>query len=150
MLGPQAINSLAQIYKIFLKINIPIALFKILIYILGVLKFYRLKMQVVYADKELARCAGDKAYAVRKMGQRRADAYSVRIDALHRAVDLDALKNVAGRFHELTGNRAGQWACDLDHPYRLIFKPVMNSDGNVIGLIIEQTVSILEIVDYHE
>ena len=73
-------------------------------------------MQVVYADKELARCAGDKAYAVRKMGQR----------------------------------RAGQWACDLDHPYRLIFKPVMNSDGNIIGLIIEQTVSILEIVDYHE
>lgn len=35
-------------------------------------------MQVVYADKELARCAGDKAYAVRKMGQRRAEAYSVR------------------------------------------------------------------------
>lgn len=30
-------------------------------------------MQVVYADKELARCAGDRAYAVRKMGQRRAD-----------------------------------------------------------------------------
>ncbi|MBR3852031.1 MAG: killer suppression protein HigA [Fibrobacter sp.] len=106
-------------------------------------------MQVVYADKEMARCAGDKAYAVRKMGQRRADAYSVRIDALHRAVDLDALKNVAGRFHELTGNRAGQWACDLDHPYRLIFKPVLNSDGNIVGLIVEQIVSILEIVNYH-
>jgi proteic killer suppression protein len=141
---------LPKYIKIFIKNNTPIAFIRILIYILGVLKFYRLKMQVVYADKELARCAGDKAYAVRKMGQRRADAYSVRIDALHRAVDLDALKNVAGRFHELTGNRAGQWACDLDHPYRLIFKPVMNSDGNVIGLIIEQTVSILEIVDYHE
>ena len=82
-------------------------------------------MQVVYADKELARCAGDKAYAVRKMGQRRADAYSVRIDALHRAVDLD-------------------------HPYRLIFKPVMNSAGNIVGLIVENTVSILEIVDYHK
>lgn len=27
-------------------------------------------MQVVFADKELARCAGDKAYAVRKMGVR--------------------------------------------------------------------------------
>ena len=107
-------------------------------------------MQVVYADKELARCAGDRAYAVRKLGKRRADVYSVRIDALLRAVDLDSLKFVAGRFHELTGNRAGQWACDLDHPYRLIFKPVLNSDGNVIGLIVEQTVSILEIVDYHK
>ena len=32
-------------------------------------------MQVVFADKELARCAGDKTYAIRKMGQRRADYY---------------------------------------------------------------------------
>ena len=104
----------------------------------------------MFADKELARCAGDRAYAVRKLGQRRADVYSVRIDALLRAVDLDSLKYVAGRFHELVGDRVGQWACDLDHPYRLIFKPVLNSDGNIVGLIVEQTVSILEIVDYHK
>ena len=107
-------------------------------------------MQVVYADKELARCAGDRAYAVRKMGQRRADVYMDRLNDLRGAANLDDLKDVPGRYHELTGNRAGQWACDLDHPYRLIFKPVLNSDGNVIGLIVEQTVSILEIVDYHD
>ena len=106
-------------------------------------------MQVVYADKELARCAGERAYAVRKMGQRRADVYMERLNDLRGAANLDDLKDVPGRYHELTGNRAGQWACDLDHPYRLIFKPVLNSDGNVIGLIVEQTVSILEIVDYH-
>ena len=107
-------------------------------------------MQVVYADKELARCAGDRAYAVRKMGQRRADVYMDRLNDLRGAANLDDLKDVPGRYHELTGNRAGQWACDLDHPYRLTFKPVLNSDGNVIGLIVEQTVSILEIVDYHK
>ena len=107
-------------------------------------------MQVVYADKELARCSGDRNYAVKKMGKRRADVYAVRIDALERSVDLESLKCMAGRFHELSGNRAGQWACDLDHPYRLIFKPVLNSDGNIIGLIIENTVSVLEIVDYHK
>ena len=73
-----------------------------------------------------------------------------RLNDLRGAANLDDLKGVPGRYHELTGNRAGQWACDLDHPYRLIFKPVMNSDGNVIGLIVEQTVSILEIVDYHK
>ena len=39
-------------------------------------------MQVVYADKELARCAGDKTYAVRKMGQRRAEFYLDRINDL--------------------------------------------------------------------
>ena len=107
-------------------------------------------MQVVYADKELARCAGDKAYAVRKMGQRRADAYMDSLSDLRGAANLDDLRGVPGRYHELTGNRAGQWACDLDHPYRLIFKPILNSFGNVIGLVVEQTVSILEIVDYHK
>lgn len=107
-------------------------------------------MQVVYADKELARCAGDKAYAVRKMGQRRADIYLDRINDLQGAADLESLKSVPGRYHELVGNRAGQWACDLDHPYRLIFKPVMNSAGNIVGLIVENAVSILEIVDYHK
>jgi len=107
-------------------------------------------MQVVYADKELARCAGDKAYAVRKMGERRAEVYMERLSDLRGAATLDDLKGVPGRYHELAGNRAGQWACDLDHPYRLIFKPILNSFGNVIGLLVEQTVSILEIVDYHE
>ena len=107
-------------------------------------------MQVVYADKELARCAGDRAYAVRKMGQRRADVYMDRLNDLRGAANLDDLKDVPGRYHELTGNRAGQWACDLDHPYRLIFKPILNSFGNVIGLLVEQTVSILEIVNYHD
>ena len=29
-------------------------------------------------------------------------------------------------------------------------KPVMNSAGDIVGLIVENTVSILEIVDYHK
>lgn len=107
-------------------------------------------MQVVYADKELAECARDKAYAIRKLGQRRADAYWSRLENLRQAANMACLRNLPGRFHELVGNRAGQWACDLDHPYRLIFKPVLNSDGNVVGLVVEQTVSLLEIVDYHK
>ena len=64
-------------------------------------------MQVVYADKELARCAGDKAYAVRKMGQRRADAYMDRLNDLRGAATLEDLKGVPGRYHELTGNLRG-------------------------------------------
>ena len=48
-------------------------------------------MQVVYADKELARCAGDRAYAVRKMGQRRADVYMERLNDLRGAANLDDL-----------------------------------------------------------
>ena len=107
-------------------------------------------MQVVFADRELARCAGDKAYAVRKLGQRRADVYFARLENLKQSPDLEALKKLAGRFHELSGNRAGQWACDLDHPYRLVFRPVWDSNERVVALIVKNTVSILEIVDYHK
>ena len=107
-------------------------------------------MQVVYADKELAECARNKAYARRKLGQRRADVYWSRLENLRQAADMACLKNLPGRFHELIGNRAGQWSCDLDHPYRLVFRPVLNVNGDVIGLIVEQAVEILEIVDYHK
>ena len=106
-------------------------------------------MQVVYADKELARCAGDRNYAVKKMGKRRADVYSVRIDALERSVDLESLKCMAGRFHELSGNRAGQWACDLDQPYRLIFKSTNEGPVAQIVWANERIAKMLEIVNYH-
>lgn len=83
------------------------------------------EMQIVYATKELATCAGDKSFAVKKLGQRRANIYWARLETLKQA-------------------------CDLDHPYRLIFKPLINNEGNIVGLIVEQTVSIMEIVDYHK
>lgn len=57
------------------------------------------------------------------------------------------------RYHELTGDRKGQWACDLDQPYRLIFEPHENpiptdNSGKYIWLEIKG-VEILEITDYH-
>ena len=45
-----------------------------------------------------------------------------------------------GRCHQLNGNREGQYALDLVHPYRLIFVKI---DDQI------QIVKIIEIVDYH-
>ena len=77
----------------------------------------------------------------------------MRLDQLRASKTLEDVRYQAGRFHELTGDRKGQWACDLDHPYRLIFKPQENpipstEDGNYIWIEI-LGVEILEIVDYH-
>jgi len=54
----------------------------------------------------------------------------------------------------LKNNRKGQWACDLDHPYRLIFtaaeNPIpINRQGQykwieIIGI------EIIEIINYHK
>jgi Plasmid maintenance system killer protein len=45
-----------------------------------------------------------------------------------------------GRCHPLTGDRKGQYAMDLSHPYRLVFKVKQESI---------EIAEIIEIVDYH-
>lgn len=71
------------------------------------------------------------------------------------ATCLEDLRNVpgTGRLHELTGDRKGQFAMDLLHPYRLIFEPTENppplkDDGGLDWLQIT-AVTIVEIADYH-
>jgi len=56
-------------------------------------------------------------------------------------------------FMNLLAPRKGQWACDLDQPYRLIFTPhedpiPTDADGKYIWLEI-LGVEVIEIVDYH-
>ena len=50
------------------------------------------------------------------------------------------IENHIGRCHRLQGNRSGQYAVDLEHPYRLIF----SVNGEQI-----QIAKIEEIADYH-
>ena len=78
-----------------------------------------------------------------------------RLDELKAATTLDDINRLPGpRCHELKGNRAGQLSVDLDHPYRLIFKPANDplpekSDG---GLDWNQitAIEITGIEDTHE
>ncbi|HYN77201.1 MAG TPA: killer suppression protein [Lamprocystis sp. (in: g-proteobacteria)] len=59
-------------------------------------------------------------------GERRARLIMRRMQELRAATSLADLwppYSGPGRCHELTGDRAGQLSLDLDHPYRLIFKP---------------------------
>lgn len=87
------------------------------------------------------------------MGAKRAELYQRRLGALRAATSLEDLRNMPGRFHSLTSDRKGQWACDLGQPYRLIFEPVTsdvstNTDGTSEATVVS-AVCIVEIVDYH-
>lgn len=57
------------------------------------------------------------------------------------------------RCHELEGQRAGQFAVDIDKNYRLIFTPdhdpVPRKDDGGIDLAQVTEITILEITDYH-
>ena len=92
--------------------------------------------------------------ASRKLGAIRAKLYKARLDDLHDAESLEELRHVPGNYHELTQDRKGQWACDLDQPYRLIFVPQenpipTNKDGKYVWIEIKG-VEIIEAINYHK
>jgi proteic killer suppression protein len=66
--------------------------------------------------------------------------------------DISKLPQV--RCHELSGDRSGMLAVDLEHPYRLIFIPAddpipLKADGGLDWNNV-RTIKIVEIADYHQ
>jgi proteic killer suppression protein len=110
-------------------------------------------VEITFTDKKLEKLANDDRKRLAAMGKKRAERFKLRLDDLMGAENLEAVRNLPGNYHELTGNRKGQWACDLDQPYRLIFTPQerpipTDADGKYIWLEI-LGVEVIEIVDYH-
>ncbi|MCQ2063529.1 MAG: killer suppression protein HigA [Fibrobacter sp.] len=104
-------------------------------------------VEVLFKDKDLERCAVDMNFALRRMGQKRYHIYLKRIQYMLVVPNFESLRLGAGRFHELSGNRQGQWACDLDQPYRLVFRAGEDTTGRKWVEITKAEV--LEVVDYH-
>jgi toxin HigB-1 len=111
-------------------------------------------MNIIFKDNKLKKYANNDSLAIRKLGKIRAKIYKARLDDISVAESIEELRNVPGNYHELTQNRKGQWACDLDQPYRLIFEPQENpipvdDDGKYIWIEIKG-VKIKEIINYHK
>lgn len=110
-------------------------------------------MKITFADKTLRKLANDDRLMVKAFGKDRAKLLRRRLAQIEDADSLEDVRQLPGNYHELTGNRKGQWACDLDQPYRLIFTPhenpiPANEDGQYIWLEITG-VEVIEIVNYH-
>lgn len=110
-------------------------------------------MNITFANNKLKKYANDPRLAQRKLGNRTAQLYNIRLDDLMTAITLEDVRYLPGRYHELVGDRKGQWACDLEHPYRLVFEPhespvPTNDDGQFLWIQIKG-VEIIEIEDYH-
>ena len=110
-------------------------------------------MNITFDDRKLEKLANDYKKCQNEMGERRARLFNKRLGDLRNAISLEDVRHLPGHYHELTGNRKGQWACDLDQPYRLVFEPPENpipadNDGKYIWLEI-MGVEIIEITDYH-
>ena len=99
-------------------------------------------MEVVFKDKALFEIVSDPKERVRRFGAVRAKLILRRLQTLKSVERLEQLRKLPGRFHELKGDRKGQWACDLDQPYRLIFEPKEIESAKAIVIIVG-------IVNYH-
>jgi toxin HigB-1 len=76
-----------------------------------------------------------------------------RLDELGAAENLEVMRYLPGRCHELHHDRAGQLAIDVRHPYRLIFEPanepIPRKDDGGLDWSQVTSVRILEVEDYH-
>jgi proteic killer suppression protein len=111
-------------------------------------------MDITFREKDLKKYANDDRLAVRKLGSKQAQILKSRLDDLRAAESLEDVRHLPGRYHELTENREGQWACDLDHPYRLVFTPheepiPANEHGRYLWIEVKG-VEIVEITNYHK
>jgi toxin HigB-1 len=110
-------------------------------------------LKISFGDKKLEKLANDYRKCQKELGQLRAKLYNKRLLDLHNSQTLEDVRNLPGHYHELKEDRKGQWSCDLDQPYRLIFEsqeiPIpADKSGKYIWLEIKG-VEIIEITDYH-
>jgi proteic killer suppression protein len=110
-------------------------------------------VKLSFSDNKLEKLANDYRKCQKEFGQKRAKLYTKRLLDLYNADTLEDVRNLPGHYHELVGDRKGQWSFDLDQPNRLIFEPHENpiptdKSGKYIWLEIKG-IEILEITDYH-
>ncbi len=111
-------------------------------------------MEITFDDKKLEKLANDDRKMLKELGAIRAKLFRRRLTQLGAAKTLEDVRNLTGNYHELTETRKGQWACDLDQPYRLVFTPQerpipANNDGQYLWLEISGF-EIIEIINYHK
>jgi proteic killer suppression protein len=90
---------------------------------------------------------------VRKQCGKASGKLKQRLDDILDADNMAVLSKLPGRLHALRENRKGQWALDLEHPTRLVIKPIgdplpISKDGWLdMNKIL--AIEIIEIGDYH-
>lgn len=99
------------------------------------------ELDITYKNKKIRAVCTNAREAEKTYGKKMANKIHLRIDQLSAATTVeDMVQFRIGRCHSLSNDRKGQYALDLVHPYRLVFK----KNGDEI-----QVVNILEIIDYH-
>jgi toxin HigB-1 len=109
-------------------------------------------MEITFSDRKLQKLCEQPAIAQKKLGASGARKLRSRLADLLAAETVQEL--VAGHPHPLKGDRAGQFAVDLDGGNRLVFEsdhdPMPYKDDGSIDWFKVSQVCIVFIGDYHD
>ena len=111
-------------------------------------------MTISFKTSSLRRTFNSKKSLVREYGDKNAKRIIIRMAVLSAASNLAAVPTAKpDRCHPLKGDRRGQYAVDLVHPFRLVFCPdhhpvPLRKDGG-IDMFQVTAIKILEVEDYH-
>jgi len=111
-------------------------------------------MEIKFKTSKLQKLFNTEAKLNKKFGILRARRVKTRLSDLRGADNLEVMRKLPGRCHELIGDRKLQLSLDLDHPYRLIFEPFNDPipllpDGGLDWKAVT-IIRILEVIDTHE
>lgn len=109
-------------------------------------------MDVFFDDADLAEMCRNDRDLRKKYGAVQAKKIQQRLASLRAAQTLADMRMLPGRCHELHGDLAGYLTLDLDHPYRLLFRPageIPVGPGGGLDWSAVSTVIVVSVTDTH-
>lgn len=112
-------------------------------------------MDILFKSQKLAKLCNSQKNARKQWGTKCGDLVIRRLQELQASENLAIAHNLPyANCHPLKQNRKGQYAVDVEQPYRLIFEPanipVPKTGDDGIDLPQVTIIRILEVTDYHE
>ena len=111
-------------------------------------------MEILFKNRKIQKIMSSQAELVREYGAANARLIMRRLLVLDAANCLaDIPSGPPERCHALIGKRKGQYAVDVQHPYRIILEPaddpIPTHDDGSIDLERVTSIRMLEVTDYH-
>ncbi|MDD3899368.1 MAG: type II toxin-antitoxin system RelE/ParE family toxin [Syntrophomonadaceae bacterium] len=107
-------------------------------------------MELQYRSNKIRKYCESPKEAQRIYGAQIGTKLTQRVGELKAATSLEDIRNIpAARLHRLQGQRADEYAVDLVHPFRLVFKPILDEGEDITQLANIKIVRIEEVRDYH-
>ena len=111
-------------------------------------------MEVSFRTRKLQKTFNSERSLVRQYGGQMARRIMLRLAVLRSASSLSTVpRTPPDRCHMLTGDRNGQFAVDLSHPFRLVFAPnhdpIPRKEDGGVDLDEITAVTIIAVEDYH-